>query len=40
MVCADGGAAFAVWQEISKYVLPMTFEVTEQSVAMLTTKDR
>jgi S-adenosylmethionine decarboxylase len=40
MVCADDGAAFAVWQEISKYVLPMTFEVTEQSVAMLTTKDR
>lgn len=31
------GAAFAVWQEISKYVLPMTSEVTEQSVVMSTT---
>lgn len=40
MVCADSCAAFAVWREISKYVLPTTFEVTEQSVAMLTTKDR
>ncbi|MGH3710288.1 MAG: S-adenosylmethionine decarboxylase family protein [Pseudonocardiaceae bacterium] len=36
MVCADGGAALAVWQEIRKYVLPTTFEFTDQSVAMLT----
>jgi S-adenosylmethionine decarboxylase len=40
MVCADSGDAFAVWQEISKYILPATFEVTDQSVAMLTAKDR
>ncbi len=40
MVCADGGAALAVWQEISKYIQPTTFEVTEQSVVMLTDKDR
>lgn len=40
MVCADSDAALAVWQKISKYVLPMTFEVTEQRLAMLTTKDR
>ncbi|MGH3752005.1 MAG: S-adenosylmethionine decarboxylase family protein [Pseudonocardiaceae bacterium] len=40
MVCADSGAAFAVWQEISRYVLPMTFEVTEQSIVVLTARDR
>ncbi|MGH3801183.1 MAG: S-adenosylmethionine decarboxylase family protein [Pseudonocardiaceae bacterium] len=39
MVCTDGSAAFAVWQEIGKYIQPTTFEVTEQSVVMLTTKD-
>ncbi|MDQ6758885.1 MAG: S-adenosylmethionine decarboxylase [Acidobacteriota bacterium] len=40
MVCADSGAAFAVWQEIRKYVLPMTFETSEQSVVIPPTKDR
>jgi S-adenosylmethionine decarboxylase len=40
MVCADSGAAIAVWEEIRNYVLPMTFEVIEQSVVTLTTKDR
>lgn len=40
MVCADGGAAFAVWQKIGSYIQPTTFEVTEQSVVMLMTKDR
>ncbi|MGH3753604.1 MAG: S-adenosylmethionine decarboxylase family protein [Pseudonocardiaceae bacterium] len=40
MVCADRGAALAVWQEISKYIQPATFEVAEQSAVMLTGKDR
>jgi S-adenosylmethionine decarboxylase len=40
MVCADSSVAFAVWQEISRYVLPMTFEVTEQSVVVLAARDR
>jgi len=39
MVCADSDATLAVWQEISKYVLPVAFEVTEQRVTMLTTED-
>lgn len=40
MVCADSSAALAVWQEISGYVLPMTFEVTEQGVVVLQARNQ
>lgn len=33
-VCADRGAALAVWQEISDHLLPMTYEINEEDVTL------
>jgi len=33
-VCTDRRAAFAVWQEISDHLLPMTYKINEQDVTL------
>ncbi|MGH3889251.1 MAG: S-adenosylmethionine decarboxylase family protein [Pseudonocardiaceae bacterium] len=37
-VCTDSGAALAAWQKISDHLLPMTYEINEQDVALFAPK--
>lgn len=37
-VCTDRGAALAVWRKISDHLLPMTWEINEQGVALFAPK--